>query len=77
MTMNPTLRVRFDPSEVGAALANASDEEQAAAVNAFFTELVHACPSHFAAQTQIAYITDRLNAQARDVLELAEEVRPK
>ena len=71
--MDPDLRMRFDPGEVGAALAHATDEEQAACVNAFFSELVKTCRSHFAAQTQIAYIRDCLSAQSCDVL----EIKPK
>lgn len=68
--MNPDLRVQFDPAEVGAALAHATDEEQAACINAFFGELVRVCHNHFTAQTQISYIQDRLSSQVRDVLEL-------
>jgi hypothetical protein len=68
MTRNPRVAVTVDPAECGAALAHACDEEQAAFVNAFISELVREARNHYNAQMQICWIQDRLSTQARDVL---------
>ena len=70
---NPVLAISFNPAECGAALAHATDEEQAALVNAFFNELAHITPSHYRAQMQIAYVTGKLGKVAKDILEVQEQ----
>lgn len=62
------LRLTLDPRELAASLAHAGDDDQAEFFKVFLDELRHACETHFATQTQLCYIANKLSKRDRDDL---------
>lgn len=64
------LQVPLDPKSLGAALAHAGDDEQAAAINEFLVEFRRSCATFYDAQMQITCIRALLSPAAKQLLEM-------
>lgn len=56
--------------EIGAELALCGDEEQAAFLNTFFSELRRQCGTYYRSEMQMAFVADKLSKEARELCEM-------
>jgi len=74
MILGDRLMIRFDPAEVGVALAAGNDEEQAAFCEAFSEALRRESQNLYAVRKQMECIGERLPPRAREVWAMLPEL---